>query len=132
MPWSDPPFGDEEAAETGRVEQCLGFADSTPHPHRFQAWPGGLLRPDPSTLVDQLLDASQLQELGLRAHRVRFGKLIERHVGGDVLRTGRLQIVLAALVGAVRPQPVPSRAHRQFGRSGDAVVDHEERTRPKA
>lgn len=97
------PLGDEEPTEPRRFEQGLGFADPAAHLHRFEAGPGSLFGPHPLAFGDEVVDAPPLEELGLGANAVRLGQLVERHIDRDVLRPGRHEVVLAALVAPIRP-----------------------------
>ena len=57
-----------------------------------------MLVPIPLALVDEFIDAVELEPLGLGANRIRRGQLIDRDFGRDVLGARIGEIVTASLV----------------------------------
>ena len=106
---TDRPLQHGEPAQSGGIEQGLGLADPAAHRHRGQVGRARRRRPGPPALVDEVVDPAALEELGLAAHGVGLGQLVDGHVGGDVLVTRRGEVVAAPFVAPVRPQPLPPR-----------------------
>src|SRR5699024_6795084 len=121
-------FEDGEAAETPGIEQGVGLGDTTTHTHRLEVRSGGVGLPAPATLLDELIDPPRPEERGLGVYRIGWRELVERDVGGDVLRSGVGEIVAATLVSTIGAQPLPPREGGQLGGATAAVVDHEHGT----
>ena len=88
-------------------------------------------RPTAAPLVDQLVDPPPLQELRLRGHGVRFGKLVEGDLHRDVLAARIGEVVVTALVPAIRAQPLPPRAGGERRGGRPCVVDDEQPSAPQ-
>ena len=107
------PLGDREGAESGR-RRAGPRRRATRLRIVIAARSGAAAarRPAPSALADELVDAPALQELGLAAHGIGLGQLVEGDVGGDVLIARRGEVPATAFVAPVGAQP---RSPRQAG-----------------
>ena len=122
------PLHDDEGAEAARVEQSTGLDGSAAHGEGGQV--GRAARAvhalTPSATSSSIPPAAQ--ELRLGAHADRFGELVEGELGGDVLGARRAEVVGAALVAAVRAQPLPPRPAGELGGRGAGVVEGDDAT----
>ena len=115
------PLGDEEGAQTVRVEERLGLVDAAAGLEGLEVAKVRPFGPDPLALSDEFVDAVSSEPLGLGGGRGGVGELVERDVGGDVgVASRKREGIVAPLVARVRAQ---SLAIEQFGSGGDAVVE---------